>query len=88
MLPILQLLGKMVWLFVQYFIFIETFFFNLLKLLHRFHPDKINFTSLKKENKADNLELAFSVAESLGIPSLLDVEDMILVPKPEPFSVM
>jgi hypothetical protein len=36
--------------------------------------------------KGKNLQLAFDVAEKLGIPPLLDVEDMLL-PKPEQFSV-
>lgn len=57
-------------------------------MIHRFHPDKINFDALVKEEKEKNLSEAFRVAESLGIPALLDVEDMVMVPKPEPFSVM
>jgi len=56
-------------------------------LIHRFHPDKINFTSLRKEDKAQNLKLAFETLESLGVPPLLDVEDMLIVPRPEPLSV-
>lgn len=35
-----------------------------------------------------NIELAFSTATKLGIPQLLDVEDMLIVSKPEPFSIM
>jgi hypothetical protein len=42
---------------------------------------------LDKNNAAANLELAFSVAESLGIPRLLDVED-VNVEKPDERSVM
>lgn len=56
-------------------------------IIHRFHSDLIPFQSLSKDTPAKNLELAFKVAESLGIPALLDVDDM-LIPKPEQFSVM
>eukprot|EP01105_Mastigella_eilhardi_P015205 TRINITY_DN3461_c0_g2_i1.p1 TRINITY_DN3461_c0_g2~~TRINITY_DN3461_c0_g2_i1.p1 ORF type:complete len:551 (-),score=133.01 TRINITY_DN3461_c0_g2_i1:34-1686(-) len=56
-------------------------------LLHKFHPDKIDFSSLKPEDCAKNLDLAFTVAEDLGVPRLLDVEDM-LMERPEPKSVM
>jgi hypothetical protein len=47
----------------------------------------IDYDSLDKNNAAANLELAFSVAESLGIPRLLDVED-VNVEKPDERSVM
>jgi len=57
-------------------------------MIHKHRPDLINYNQLQKENRAQNLTLAFKVAEELGIPSLLDVEDMIDVPKPEPFSVI
>eukprot|EP01114_Cavostelium_apophysatum_P005336 TRINITY_DN1618_c0_g1_i2.p1 TRINITY_DN1618_c0_g1~~TRINITY_DN1618_c0_g1_i2.p1 ORF type:complete len:748 (+),score=193.07 TRINITY_DN1618_c0_g1_i2:95-2338(+) len=57
-------------------------------LIHHFRPELIPFKELKAENKAHNLGLAFKVAESIGIPALLDVEDMIDIPKPEQFSVI
>lgn len=38
--------------------------------------------------RAENVELAFRVAEQLGIARLLDVEDIVDNPKPEPFSIM
>jgi hypothetical protein len=33
--------------------------------------------------RAENLELAFTTAENLGISRLLDVEDILEIPKPE-----
>lgn len=57
-------------------------------LIHRHYPDLIDYDSLSAANAAENLELAFSVAEEkLDIPRLLDVEDM-LVDKPDERSVM
>ena len=35
-------------------------------LIHRFYPDKMDFHSLKKEEKAKNLKLAFETGELLG----------------------
>ena len=56
-------------------------------LIHRHHPDKIDYDSLDKKDREGNLNLAFSVAESLGIPRLLDVED-VNVDKPDERSIM
>jgi len=61
----------------------------LCALIHAHRPDLIPYDSLSKENKADNLTLAFNVAEKeFGIPQLLDVEDIVDVPKPDERSVM
>jgi len=56
-------------------------------LIHRHQPHLINYDELSKDNAVSNLELAFSVAESLGIPRLLDVEDLT-TEKPDERSVM
>jgi Ca2+-binding EF-hand superfamily protein len=46
-------------------------------LIHKHRPDLISYDSLDAKNAAQNLELAFDVAEKqLGIPRLLDVEDL------------
>jgi len=56
-------------------------------LIHRHRPDLIDYDSLNPKNDAQNLELAFDVAEKqLGIPRLLDVEDF--KPTPDEKSVM
>jgi len=58
-------------------------------LIHKHRPDLLDFNSLKKDNKAENLNLAFEIAETkLGIPRLLEVDDMINVPRPDERSVM
>lgn len=59
-------------------------------LVHSLSPRcGINFESLSGANAESNLTLAFSTAEKmLGVPKLLDVEDMIAGPKPEQFSVI
>lgn len=58
-------------------------------LLHAHRPGLIDFNSLSKDNKADNLRLAFTVAEKqLGIMPLLDVEDIVDVPRPDEKSII
>ena len=50
-----------------------------LALIHKHQPQLVDYDSLSKENAAQNLEQAFSTAEQqLGIPRLLDVEDMMV----------
>lgn len=46
-------------------------------LIH-FHNPTFNYEQLTSTNALHNLELAFSVAKSAGVPSLLDPEDLQL----------
>lgn len=56
-------------------------------LIHRHQPQLIDYDSLDKANAAENIEKAFAAAESLGIPRLLDAEDL-LTERPDERSVM
>jgi hypothetical protein len=57
-------------------------------LIHRHRPDLINYQKCLGQSNAENLELAFTVAErELSIPRLLDVED-VDVDRPDEKSVL
>jgi Ca2+-binding EF-hand superfamily protein len=56
-------------------------------LIHKHHPDRLDYHSLDQKDAAGNLKLAFDVAESLGIPRLLEVED-VNQDKPDERSIM
>eukprot|EP01120_Amphizonella_sp_Union-15-10_P001175 TRINITY_DN1122_c0_g1_i3.p1 TRINITY_DN1122_c0_g1~~TRINITY_DN1122_c0_g1_i3.p1 ORF type:complete len:890 (-),score=244.97 TRINITY_DN1122_c0_g1_i3:53-2398(-) len=58
-------------------------------LIHAHRPDLIDYKSLTKANKKENLQLAFSIAEKhLDVPAILDPEDIVSIPKPDERSIM
>lgn len=58
-------------------------------IIHRFRPDLINYMDLRRSEKMKNLENAFDVAEKeLGIPKLIDPEDIVMVVNPDEKSIM
>eukprot|EP01120_Amphizonella_sp_Union-15-10_P007473 TRINITY_DN2526_c0_g4_i1.p1 TRINITY_DN2526_c0_g4~~TRINITY_DN2526_c0_g4_i1.p1 ORF type:complete len:1557 (-),score=454.20 TRINITY_DN2526_c0_g4_i1:53-4657(-) len=62
---------------------------GLCALIHAHRPDLIPYDKLSKNNAVQNVTLAFEVAEKhLGIPQLLEVDDLVNIPKPDERSVM
>jgi Ca2+-binding EF-hand superfamily protein len=58
-------------------------------LIHRHRPDLLSYDGLSKDDPRGNLNLAFDVAaQHLGIPKLLDTEDIVSMPRPDERSIM
>ena len=57
-------------------------------IMHRYNPSLIDFGSLTKDGILDNNRLAFEAGEALGVPALLDPEDMIALPVPDKIAVV
>ncbi|CAG9768071.1 unnamed protein product [Ceutorhynchus assimilis] len=60
----------------------------LCALLHTYLPDRIPYDSLTQHEKRRNFSLAFSAAESVGIPTSLNINDMIQLERPDWQQVM
>ncbi|KAH0954639.1 hypothetical protein HN011_003753 [Eciton burchellii] len=53
-------------------------------LIHHFRPDAFDYNSLRPEDRRKNFELAFTKADEVaGIAPLLDVEDMVMMQRPD-----
>ncbi|XP_060837850.1 serine-rich adhesin for platelets-like isoform X2 [Rhopalosiphum padi] len=53
-------------------------------LIHHFYPEAFDYDKLTPEKRRENFEIAFKVAEDeAGIAPLLDVEDMVVMRKPD-----
>ncbi|QSL66599.1 hypothetical protein MERGE_000981 [Pneumocystis wakefieldiae] len=58
-------------------------------LIHKHRPDLLNFHELDAKDHRKNISLAFDIASKyIGIPQLLDVEDICDVCKPDERSIM
>ncbi|XP_016845627.1 cytospin-A isoform X3 [Nasonia vitripennis] len=60
----------------------------LCAILHTYLPDKIPYDSLTPTEKRRNFSLAFSAAESVGIPTTLNIGDMCQLERPDWQQVM
>jgi len=57
-------------------------------IIDRSRPGMIDFASLDPKNAEYNLKLAFDTAERLGIPRLLDENDILSLAIPERLSII
>ncbi|XP_069797581.1 F-actin-monooxygenase mical1-like isoform X3 [Narcine bancroftii] len=61
----------------------------LCALIHHFHPDLVNFESLKEESVAENNQLAFNIAESeFGISPIMTGREMAALSCPDKLSMV
>ncbi|KAK8758897.1 hypothetical protein V5799_003473 [Amblyomma americanum] len=57
-------------------------------LLHTYLGDKIPYDQLDSKDKRRNFSIAFEAAESAGIPSTLNVNELICLERPDWQSIM
>ncbi|XP_014208116.1 cytospin-A isoform X2 [Copidosoma floridanum] len=60
----------------------------LCAIMHTYLPDKIPYDSLTPNEKKRNFSLAFAAAESVGIPTTLNIGDMCQLERPDWQQVM
>ncbi|GLH01670.1 Uncharacterized protein GBIM_07756, partial [Gryllus bimaculatus] len=60
----------------------------LCALLHSYLPDRVPYDTLSPSEKRRNFTIAFAAAESVGIPTTLNVSDMIQLERPDWNQVM
>lgn len=57
-------------------------------IINHFRPDLIDFQRLSPSDIKGNCRIAFTVAETLGIPSLIEPSDMLVLDVPDKLAVM
>uniref|UniRef100_A0A7S1PH63 Calponin-homology (CH) domain-containing protein n=1 Tax=Percolomonas cosmopolitus TaxID=63605 RepID=A0A7S1PH63_9EUKA len=57
-------------------------------LIHHFLPEKLDYHSLNPENNLENIQLATTTAESIGIDNVLDMEELATAEQVNERSVM
>ncbi|XP_053952097.1 cytospin-A isoform X1 [Anastrepha ludens] len=60
----------------------------LCAILHSYLPDRIPYDTLNPTNKRRNFSLAFAAAESVGIQTTLNINDMCQIERPDWTQVM
>ena len=57
-------------------------------ILHTYLKDKIPYESLNPEDKQRNFSIAFKAAETVGIPTTLDLNELISQERPDWHKIM
>jgi len=57
-------------------------------LIHSHHPEALDFDALLGKDDLKILQTAFAAAEKVGVPSIIDPEDVLVGPHPDHFSIM
>jgi len=57
-------------------------------VLHSYCPDLIDYSNLKPDAKLHNLALAFTIAEKIGIPKLMEPQDLLSESGPDKFRII
>lgn len=57
-------------------------------LVHSQDPTALDFSSLTPDDPLKNLTIAFDAAEKLGVPPLIDPEDVLVGSAPDRFCIL